>query len=351
MPMRCLVIITAICLPASVCFGQTETTAKYEPVTYPDLGLRVEIPSPYQKHTFPADGDTLRSEVFIAGDYAYTIKVTKTPANSIASTAIEQAIQAEVKSAPASYPAKRWELDSRRKELFKGITKGFEFDAAAMMRQPHLEKICKGKECVESLAMAPLKDESSPIVTVGVIGPKTPGNDVEVKAKYVAFTLTTTPPRPATADLHKRNGAAPPIPPMPSTPTVTAKPTAPSVRPTPAIRPSSPVGSRPPIGVSTIPTTPAPVPAPSHSIKRGDIELIGSVQSIAPERTSLTMLVAQIRMPGQTAIPLTPARQKTVYLTKVPASISAGARVIVIGRNTGVGKPITADVLESAHGF
>ncbi|MCL5104970.1 MAG: hypothetical protein M1133_12770 [Armatimonadetes bacterium] len=349
---RTLFILIALCLPASICFAQAGVGAeKTGPVVYRDFGFRVNIPEPYQKHTLPASGDTLVSDVYISGDYAYLVKVTKTPANSISSTAIEQAIQAEAKSAPS----KRWEQDSAHKDLFKGVTRAYEFDAAAQMQYPFLEKICKGKECIQTISMTPLKDESSPIITVGVIGPKTPGNEVEVKAKDIAFTLTKLTatlaptarsqpePKLPTAPQVKPGQAAPaPMPPgmrRQPVPTPTPIPSAPT-HPTTATPEPRPF-------VRNIPATPAAKPA--TAIKKGDIALLGSVRSIAPNRKSLTMLVEQVTLPGMSPIPLNPARQKTVCFSKLAGGISTGSKIKVVGKNKGVGKPINADVLEPAH--
>jgi hypothetical protein len=88
------------------------------------------------------------------------------------------------------------------------------------------------------------------------------------------------------------------------------------------------------------------VPKPQVQLKKGQIAVVGSVESVAAGRKSLVLMVDRIMLPGVTPMTLNPARRKTVYVKSVAAGIGPGARVRAVGRNEGVGTALNADRLE-----
>ena len=58
------------------------------------------------------------------------------------------------------------------------------------------------------------------------------------------------------------------------------------------------------------------------------------------------MAVDQITLPKAQPIKLEPARSKTIFVKAIPPGLQVGTRIMVVGKNTGVGTPMSADVLK-----
>lgn len=306
-------VITLLALFAVVhaCLAMEVSTENgRDRVAFSDWGVSVEIPKPHEKSTVLRDNNTLDCQLYVSGDYVYVFKVTKLPPNTLASTFIEQLIQADVKSSPDG-TTKRWELDNRQKELFKGLTRPLKPE---MVEVAAVAKVLRGEAGVQSIAMAPVRDETSPVLSVGVIARENLRQEAELRAEVMAGFLE-----------FDRSAPQPRV-----VPTVPAAP----VPPKPTVTAPSPVPSRP-----------AARPAPVYTLKKGDIELIGEVKSVAADGKSLEMLVDTVRMPGTAPTKLNPPRDKKVTLVSAPEGVRAGARITVAGKNDGVGKPIKADYL------
>ena len=98
-------------------------------------------------------------------------------------------------------------------------------------------------------------------------------------------------------------------------------------------------------GVS--PTSPVPAPMKSLStLKKGQIELIGTVSTLDKPGKSLNMMVSQVTSYGQSPVGLSPARLKKVFASSIPDDIKEGSKIVVVGAHTGVGKPVTAETIK-----
>ncbi len=78
------------------------------------------------------------------------------------------------------------------------------------------------------------------------------------------------------------------------------------------------------------------------TLSRGQIALKGKVETISPQSKSLTMLADEVVAYGQSAVTLNPARRKIVNYSSLPEDVAVGTRILVIGPNSGTGKPMTA---------
>jgi hypothetical protein len=235
-------------------------------------------------------------EMYVYGDFVYFVKTTKTPPNTLASTAIEQTIQAMTKASSTLGPYGRWEIDSKRKDLFKGLSRATSLDDASEAEKTLLRKALRGREAFQSLCMAPLGgDEAEVILTIGVIGPKSRANEIENIVKFMAYNVTAV-----------------------STQTIQS---------------------------DKISTARNAIATAVRILKKGEIELVGIVESIDPDNKTMTMLVDQITMPGLKPITLSPARRKLVYYSKLPDGLESQTRLSIVGKNTGVGKPMKADLI------
>ncbi|MEN6356800.1 MAG: hypothetical protein ABFD83_06915 [Armatimonadota bacterium] len=281
-------------------------------VLYNRPHFSVEVPSSSEKHALIPTVDEEVHDVYIADGCAYVIRVIKVSDDLPASTAIEKIIQEQIKSSSKLGSINRWEMDSRDKVLFKGCTRSVDVNEA------FLNSLFGGSRCVECVAMAALGDEFSPIVSVGVIGRADQSDDIESLAKYLAFTVSIIPDKPA----------------------LSASPGKHILRPAPNLRSAT---SRP--GYSSKSKPVAPTVQKPRKLKKGEIELAGTVESLSMDSKSLVMQVSQITMPGSKPIKLDPQRSKAVLYKKLPLGIAAGSRIVVIGKNEGIGKPIRAGIL------
>jgi hypothetical protein len=263
---------------------------------YPAWGFELQVPRASVTHSLPVSNDVLLFEMYVYGDFVYFVKTTKTPPNTLASTAIEQTIQAMTKASSTLGPYGRWEIDSKRKDLFKGLSRATSLDDASEAEKTLLRKALRGREAFQSLCMAPLGgDEAEVILTIGVIGPKSRANEIENIVKFMAYNVTAV-----------------------STQTIQS---------------------------DKISTARNAIATAVRILKKGEIELVGIVESIDPDNKTMTMLVDQITMPGLKPITLSPARRKLVYYSKLPDGLESQTRLSIVGKNTGVGKPMKADLI------
>lgn len=307
---RLVAIIFALTVPAARCWAAEPVMAQPFAVRvakYPTWGFEIQVPRASVTHSLPVGNDVLLAEMHTYGDLVYIVKVTKTPPNTLASTTIEQTIQAMTKSPSTLGPYGRWEIDSKQGELFKGISRTFSLDDASEAEKTLLRKALRGREAFQSLCMAPLGgDEAEAILTIGVIGPKSRADEIENIAKFMAFNVTAIS---KTAD----------SPPAPSRSDKASK-----------VRNAS---------VTVV-----------RTLKKGEIELVGVVESIDPPNKAIVMLVDQVTMPGFKPIKLSPVRRKLVYYSKLPDGVNPQTRLSIIGKNTGVGKPMNADLIQILQG-
>ncbi|MGC8863717.1 MAG: hypothetical protein ACP5R5_13210 [Armatimonadota bacterium] len=242
-------------------------------------------------------GDIEVWDLFRYADLIYSVRLIRIPPETLTATAIEQAIQARAAEAKALGGARRWELESRQGDLFKGLSGPLPRDEASP-DAPVLRKAIGSREAYRCFGMAPVGDRFSPIVCLSVTGPRSRSSEIDDLARFFVFRFSRTP-----ADAAER------------------------AQPPPA----------------------AAAPSEPAKLKKGDIELLGWVEFIDAGRKTLSMMVDQVRLPHTDYIELRPARRKIVfYENPLPNTVKANSRISVIGFNTGVGKPIRADLISPA---
>lgn len=266
--------------PASAASGVESASVRYD-----KWGFGVKIPTPFARYSDsdqPAGG---LSEIFVSGSLAYLVKVIPVVPDVRTSTAIELALQAEMKSAGKKDNARRWETlsNSGGREPFKGVIRIVRVKKADVSKSPYLRDVTRNDKCMRCVCMAPVSDDFSSIICIGVIGPENRAKDIQKAATALALGLTRFGSRSET------------------------------------------------------------VTAQRADLDKGCIELFGVLKSINADGKTLIMTVDRIRMPGMDPQPLDPSRTKTIYVNSLPKTIQEGLRVSVIGINTGVGKPMNAD--------
>lgn len=372
-------------------------------VPFTNLGFSAEFPSPFTRQILPSSEDTPFAGAITAPNGVYLVMVKKTPADTIVSTFIEQAVQSDIKSA-AIGSTKRWELESRQGVFVKGLTRPVRDDIASL---DPVKKFLNGRTGIQSFALMPLKDDRSPALLIGIVAPvesqRDAENEIRGLATFMKFarltpvagsasTTPATPPGPAVTTGPKPpvtppvgpkiTPAARPVTPGPGTTApatgaaTTPKPATPKVAPPAPVGPKvTPTESKPepvkPVAVKPAPKPVAATPAPKPNVaapkttkpvvakpkpepkpkpevavklKVGEIEIMGTVQSISADKKSIQVSADKIRMPGQNVIAITP-RSKTIQLKNLPANLKIGSAVSVTGKNKGVGSILIADRL------
>lgn len=287
-----IVLFVAVCVTGAAGAEAPQT----QMADYEKWGFRIGLPPDADKIEFQADDSVLLSEVYVKDGLAYHIKILAVTSDLLTPTEIEKAIQVAVANGKDNEEVIRWELETRDKRLFKGYNHEVSFDQETLGRMPYIQNILPQGTGVESVALAQVKDDTSPILSVSVIGPKEKAADVSTRAKFTAYTVET---------LKKKETGEIQIP-------KPGKQVEKNTKLTPA---------RPKLG-------------------KGDIELTGMVESIGKDGKSLVLLVNRIRLPDKDQQNLDPARPKNVVFDKMPEDIRVGFRLLVIGKNEGVGKPI-----------
>lgn len=309
---------TLLVICAACAFG-TQTEIKYE-----KHGFSISLPHPFEKRVQSGSG-TAVSEVFVEDGLGFLVSVVNTPSDSLTSTAIEQALQAAYKTAPKDGVTRRWEMNSRQKKLFKGISRTVE-PGEGNADIPYINTLLNKKPGFTAISLTALGDESSPILVVGVVGPADKEMQIEAEAKGFAHSVKIF-----AAKSEEKTDKAPGKQPVDVTPVKMTK----SPKPTAVPKPT---------------TSPKPAAAPKPKVRpvphKGQIELEGIIQSLDPKNSSFTMLVDVVIEPGHGTAKLAPARPKLVFMKNAPKEAVSGARVLIIGKSTGIGKPITAQVLE-----
>jgi hypothetical protein len=96
------------------------------------------------------------------------------------------------------------------------------------------------------------------------------------------------------------------------------------------------------------PASAAPATMKSLStLKKGQIELIGTVSALDKPNKSLSMMVSQVTSFGQSPVGLNPARLKKVFATSIPGGIKEGSKIVVVAADSGVGKPVHAESVKA----
>ncbi len=301
-------------------------------VKHPEHGFEIQVPRASVKRVLPADGDVVLSELYIYGDLAYFVRVSRVPQGAVASTLIEQSLQAMTKDLPDPGEARR-EMESKQKDLFKGVNRPVTAKEFGEAGAAELKKSLWDRGAFESLYV---RDEFSPILTVGVIGPASRAEEIETRAQYLAYQTARI-----------EGSVVPDTPAEPSGPPnnlIVTQGSPFKVKPTekPLAQPSQRKPGEPP----AVTSAPNAIPPAERALRKGEIELVGLVESIDSPAKTITLMVDGIRMPNQKPIPLDPVRRKLVAYRRLPAGVEARSRIRVIGKNTGVGKQMTADVID-----
>lgn len=151
-----------------------------------------------------------------------------------------------------------------------------------------------GDDMYQAVLMVPTTETGRMIVGIGVVGPGGQSAQVDAEAVRVMHTLS----------IGNKSSAAP----------------------------------------TTVTITPAATTLKSLSrLKKGQIELIGTVISIDKPGKSLNMMVSQVTSYGQSTVALSPARSKKVFMKAIPADVKDGCKIVVVAADSGVGKPVTAE--------
>ena len=185
------VLVFIFVIIGSACFGAPAPVhiASMKAVTFDKWGFQVEVPQLAERYSVPGQAETQLSELFVFDGLVYFVKVTGTASDALTATAIEQRIQSLLKSSSAQTRPQRWELDLGQGVLFKGLSHTVQPSKDFPAEARYISRVVKGGTAFESVSMAPIGDDFSPIISVGVIGPSQRSSEIETRAKYAAHNV------------------------------------------------------------------------------------------------------------------------------------------------------------------
>ncbi len=207
-------------------------------------------------------------ELYAVGGLACFVKITPTPDTDLASTAIEQAIQAEIKESSKLGAAKRWEADSKQGDLFKGYEGPVKLDGGD-----------------------PLQAESA------ASSEPTPASSA-FRWRRWAMTPRRSCECASSAPRTSRTRSSRPRGRWPRSSAVTA--------------PRRMCMAAPPNREPTPEPNPSPKPWPA--LKKGEIELAGVVESVAGDKRGLSLTLNSSSFRGRTGSRCRPRAQSRVLL-------------------------------------
>ena len=252
---------------------------------YQAYNISVEISSPHDSFNPSKTPGSLMDEGYLSGGLAYDVIVAP----------IAPALRS--KAALDDYLNQMLGLTNRIQQAIASrhpsekwnvsAKNGKEFTGITIddfIMDPSFDKIASDHKASISMAIAALKSDYSQCLLVSVAGPRDRRSEIEAAAKAMAQSVDN-------ASSEASQAATPP------------------------------------------------------ELRPDQIELIGVVKSISLRSKSLVMNVDTVNTRDQGSITLNPPRSKTVFASGFPKRIMVGSRLKVVGRNSGVGKPVRADVL------
>lgn len=265
-------------------------------VDYPEFGFSLTVPRASTRNPVPAPMPGVTADSFLLGEMAIVVSVVKPPAGQTPSAAIEMAIG----QLTSKLGAQRTSYLTAQGHEFKGAVGDVKVTAEMAKAHPLAMQAFRAgssaRLCVYA-AVPPLAPDRALIIYVG--GPSNRSTVVDNVAQSVVKSVT-----------FNTGKAIPSI--------------------------AAPAAS----------ATPTQVLDGKLSLNPGQIALYGEVKSIKDKPKELKMLVDRVVAYEQATVELVPPRDKTVIYAELPKEVKVGSRVVVVGKNTGTGKPITATTIQ-----
>lgn len=288
---RRVVISLAMLLGASILAFSFPKCAVAETISKSEYGFSVDVPCTGEKTTM--SGSNMEFvDIFICNGMAYQVGVAKAQGRSTASGEIDEVMSFLYKMGSYMGDMSKRFYQSRQGVPFKGISvtgrymkSGTSLDASVGEGKAHL-----------AMYAAPLNDRTGMILLVGVIGPSGRLSEIDSAASSMAGSV------------FMQN------------------------LPAPGSKSSSGTSAAGPIAPSK----------PFNDLKKGEIELVGVVDSLEKNAKKFNMLAVQAAAFGVAPAFLNPARLKMVMFDSLPDGIKEGSAIVVVGPNSGSGKPIKA---------
>lgn len=289
--MRLTAIAVALVALSAPLDAQTADTGKVAQLQYPRFGLTLSLPAASEKQsvTIPP-GQDIFIEAFTGGGMAFAVFIAPGKDGVPPTVLVEQALMMMSMQAPQT-ALRRWNASSKQSLVFNGFTFTIPREAVQMAQEGWIKQAIGAGMGVQSGAVVAMPGSSKYALGVVALGPKSNEMAVENAARYMATTVDF-----------------------------------------PAIK-----TDRPPTASAG-----AAVAYEWPVLQAGEIALGGVVDTISADRKRLSFLVDHVVAYGQKPAKLSPARAKTVLASRLADFVKPGARIVVSGKNTGQGKPITA---------
>lgn len=295
----------------TVAFGQGTTTVH----KYDWSGFSVSLPSTCQPVSLGnISSNAELQEAYQANGLAYlvlAISSTGSPALT-AHAAVNLAVQS-IAAAAAKVPGAYIHLISATTAQGASV-QGFALTATDSKggtgKLPPEVKTLFGNSLYQAAVLAPVVESPAVIAVLAVVGPPSRQGNVDSQLQQTVGSFTLANP-----------GAAG----ITGTHDVWSGP-----------------GSK---GSKTPAAPPQPDIKPFNVLKKGQIEFVGVVKSTDTINKSVDMLVGQAVPFGGHGTMISPPRLKRVYVKEIAEGVKEGAVIIVVAKDTGPGKSVTADTI------
>lgn len=264
-------------------------------VDYPEFGFSLTVPRASTRNPVPAPMPGVTADSFLVGEVVIVVSVGKPPAGQTPSAAIEMALG----QLANQLGTQRTSYLTAQGHEFKGAVGDVKVTAEMAKAHPLAMQAFRAgssaRLCVYA-AVPLLAPDRALIIYVG--GPSNRSTVVDNLAQSVVKSVTFNTGKAITSK---------------ATPTASAA---------------------------------TQVLDGKLSLNPGQIALYGEVKAIQAKPKELKMLVDTVVAYQQPVVELAPPREKTVMYTELPKDVKVGSRIVVVGKNTGTGKPITATTIQ-----
>jgi len=289
-------------------FAFAETTGKV--LKYDAYGFSVTLPAGSERIALEDLGGGGMQEAYQSGGLAYVIIATANvqPRGMSATAAVNMMAQMMdyIKSKDPSIPIHSLSGTTSQGVAAKGFgltgNQGASEKARAMSRMPLEIARMFGSDAAVALLLVPVVEQPAMMGGILVVGPAARASECDSQVAQVVSTIVLSKPT-RDAGLSVRKGSK---------------------------TPAAPAGPE----VKSI-----------NELKKGQIELVGVVKSTDSAGKCVDMLVGQAVPFGGHGAMLNPPRLKRVYVSEIAEGVKEGAVIIVVAKDTGPGKAVTADTL------
>lgn len=311
-----VVVAVLVLMVGAAAVAQTATTTVHK---YDSFGFSVSLPSTCQPVSLGNLGSGAELyEAFSGNGLAYIILAIRNLPNNMSARTFMNMFSQALSTAMAKNPAVSFHALSAT--TGQGIpAQGFGMTVTetgkGVGKIPPEVKSMFGSSVYQAAVLVPIVDTPAVLGAIAVVGPADKQGEIMSQVIAVAQTFSLGKPSDAGATISSSSGSRD------------------------IMTGTHSKGSKTPVA------PPQPDIKPFSELKKGQIELVGVVKSTDSAGKCVDMLVGQaVAFGGHGAI-LDPPKLKRVYVKEIAEGVKEGVVIIVVAKDTGPGKSVTAGTL------